>query len=377
MALRTKARLGFTLIELLLVIAIIAVLIGLLLPAVQKVRDAANRTRCANNLHQIGIALHGYHDANHAFPPGCDASFVRNPDGSYVLFDGHEVPATKYLYWSWMARILPFVEQDNTYREAAQWAEQYPATQTNPHYWRPKGGTWNNPVDPPQNPVLGLLMPLYSCPADGRTSSDHFDGKNTVALTSYLGVQGINQYDHTGMFQPYATPPAVNGILAKGIYMDGYQYGTTLAWMNPRSSNINPRRMNDVTDGTSNTLMVGERPPSADQDFGWWFAGVGMEDDGTADVLLATNTYNQDESGPACPPIMANGRFPPVPSDQRSFFQPGVIGDNCHKLHFWSLHSGGANFLYVDASVHFLGYSAATVLPQLATISGEEAVSAP
>jgi prepilin-type processing-associated H-X9-DG protein len=147
--------------------------------------------------------------------------------------------------------------------------------------------------------------------------------------------------------------------------------------MIPKSKNIYPRRISDVTDGTSNSLMVGERPPSADQDFGWWFAGVGMEDDSTADCLLAVNTYNQDEQGPACPPIMANGRFPPVPTDQTSFFQAGQLGDNCHKLHFWSLHSGGANFLYADASVHFLDYTAASVLAQMATINGGEVVTSP
>jgi prepilin-type processing-associated H-X9-DG protein len=220
-------------------------------------------------------------------------------------------------------------------------------------------------------------MPLYSCPADDRVTTQYFDGTNTVGLTSYLGVQGINQYDHTGMFLPYAKPVAVNNRLAKGIYMDGYQYGNVLGWMNPRSSNVSPRRFDDVADGTSNTLMVGERPPSADRDFGWWFAGVGMEDDSSADCLLATNTYNQDESGAACPPRLANGRFPPVPSDRTSFFQPGVLSDNCHKFHFWSLHSGGATFLYADGSVHFLTYSAASVLPLMATISGGESFTAP
>jgi prepilin-type N-terminal cleavage/methylation domain-containing protein/prepilin-type processing-associated H-X9-DG protein len=374
---RTQPRDAFTLLELLVVIAIIGVLIGLLLSAVQKVRDAAYRSKCANNLRQIGLALHNYHSANQSFPPGCDVSLRRNADGSYVQADGHDIPATNRFYWSWMALILPFAEQDTAFRQAGQWADQYPATQSSPHYWRPKGGSWSNPPNPPQNPVLGLLMPLYSCPADDRGTTQYFDGTNTVALTSYLGVQGINQYDHTGMFQPYAKPVAVNNRLAKGIYMDGYQFGNVLGWMTPRSSNVSPRRVDDVADGTSNTLMVGERPPSADRDFGWWFAGVGMEDDSAADCLLATNTYNQDESGAACPPRLANGRFPPLPSDRTSFFQPGVLSDNCHKFHFWSLHSGGATFLYVDGSVHFLTYSAADVLPLMATISGGESFTAP
>jgi prepilin-type N-terminal cleavage/methylation domain-containing protein/prepilin-type processing-associated H-X9-DG protein len=372
-----QRRTGFTLLELLVVMAIIAILIGLLLPAVQKVRDAAARAKCANNLKQIGLALHNFHSVNQAFPPGCDVTLQRNPDGSYASFGGHDVPATNRYFWSWMALILPFAEQDAAYRQASQWADQYPATQNNPHYWRPKGGSWSTPANPPQNPVLGMLMPLYSCPSDDRLLTPRFDGTTTSGLTSYLGVQGINQYDHTGMFQAYAKPAAVNNVLAKGIYMDGYQYGSVIGWMTPRSTNVNPRRVDDVADGTSNTLMVGERPPSADRGFGWWFAGTGDEDDSTADTLLATNTYNTDQVGATCPPIITNGHFPPTPSDKTSFFQPGLLNDNCHKLHFWSLHSGGANFVYADGSVHFLTYSAATVLPQMSTISGGETVTLP
>src|SRR5256714_2321180 len=92
-------RRGFTLIELLVVIAIIAVLIGLLLPAVQKVREAAARLQCSNNLKQLGLALHGFHDANSGFPPA-----------------KIEIPAGGTIIHTWTPYILPFIEQDNLFR---------------------------------------------------------------------------------------------------------------------------------------------------------------------------------------------------------------------------------------------------------------------
>src|SRR5207249_4657247 len=95
-----KRRCGFTLIELLVVIAIIAILIGLLLPAVQKVRDAASRIQCANNLKQMGLALHNYADVNKSFPNGVVSS------GDQWLPD-----------WSWMALLMPYYEQDNLYKQ--------------------------------------------------------------------------------------------------------------------------------------------------------------------------------------------------------------------------------------------------------------------
>src|SRR5205085_193924 len=109
---RRTGRPGFTLIELLVVIAIIGTLMGLLLPAVQRAREAANRTKCANNMKQQGLALHNYHDVHKFFPTGLDNYF------------------NKHWHWSWMAKILPFIDQDTIYKAADDWASNttYPVT---------------------------------------------------------------------------------------------------------------------------------------------------------------------------------------------------------------------------------------------------------
>jgi prepilin-type N-terminal cleavage/methylation domain-containing protein len=142
--LRPRPR-GFTLMELLVVIAIIAILIGLLLPAVQQVREAAARIKCANNLKQIGLALHHYHDVSDGFPSAQGTHF--HPQ----------------YYWSWLAKILPFHEQDNLQRQAEAWRDSGPPGNVRWAPWYIAKGTQ------PQNPVLAAVVPTYVCPSDRAT----------------------------------------------------------------------------------------------------------------------------------------------------------------------------------------------------------------
>jgi prepilin-type N-terminal cleavage/methylation domain-containing protein/prepilin-type processing-associated H-X9-DG protein len=296
---------AFTLIELLVVVAIIGILIALLLPAVQKVREAANRTKCQNNLKQIGIALHNYHDTYNALPAGQN-SLATEPGGA----------PNYHLYWTWMALILPYVEQQNLYKQADDWSH------TNDYH---------DPYGPPSNPAQYTPMPTYSCPSDNRdltaSYADILEGSDhmvDVAFTGFLGNNGTNYVARDGVF----------------------------------FANVNIA-FKDITDGLSNTLCVGERPPSADLIYGWWFDGQGQRGTGSSDVTLGALERNVIVS--SCPP----GPYT---------FQQGDLNNNCDQFHFWSLHSGGANFLFCDGSNHFIPYSAASILPLMATRAGGEAV---
>jgi prepilin-type N-terminal cleavage/methylation domain-containing protein/prepilin-type processing-associated H-X9-DG protein len=310
-------RSAFTLIELLVVIAIIGILIALLLPAVQKVRDAANRTKCSNNMKQMGLVLHNYHDVNGSFPSGLQVS-ARDP---------------YHPWWSWMALTMQYYEQDNLYKVADDYARNVDADTFGQHGHDP-------------NPALGTVVKMWTCPADSRDDlatvvSDGTGWSARVAFTAYLGVSGLG-----------FNPP--NNIDTSGLFFQGSK-----------------TRIAEVTDGLTNTLFVGERPPSTDLLYGWWFSGAGVDiqhtQNGTGDVVLGArelrywqyeNSHNTDPG--ACT----------VPN--KVGLQPGRPNDPCDQVHFWSLHSNGANFLLGDGSSRFVQYSFDTILPQLCTRAGGE-----
>jgi prepilin-type N-terminal cleavage/methylation domain-containing protein/prepilin-type processing-associated H-X9-DG protein len=284
---------GFTLIELLVVIGLIGVLISLTLGAVQKARAAAQRTACANNLRQLAMALHHSHDSAGQFPPG-----IRAWDD-------------KYLYASWITRILPQLDNTPAWNEAvADYANQ-------PVF-----------VGPPPHRNLARTLHVVLCPA-GPKQVGTTDDNVTAAFTYFLGVSGRSSADRAGVLFPNSAV-----------------------------------RLGDIGDGTSQTLLIGERPPSPDNHFGWWYAGQGQEFNGSADFLLGVRDRNRSFRAPTCPP----GPYS---------FQSGRPDNMCDTFHFWSFHSGGANFAFADGSVRFLSYSADSVMPALATRAGGEVVVVP
>ncbi|MBX9622995.1 MAG: DUF1559 domain-containing protein [Gemmataceae bacterium] len=289
---------GVSLIELLVVLAVIAVLVGLLLTGVQAARQAAARAKCANTVRQLALGLHLYHDGHDRLPPGVVGPRQR-----------------AYRFMNWGAQILPYLEQQ------ARWDEAVRAYRTSPNFF-----------GPPAHPGFSSPNRAFACPTDGRVDVAQQYSTLSIGLTSYLGVSGADQFSPSGM-----------------LYRDSAV------------------RLIDVTDGTSSTLLLGERPPSPDFQFGWWYAAPGQNQSGSGDGVLGVTEINEHERAPAVPGC------PRGPYDYR----PGNPRSRCSAFRFWSLHAGGANFAFADGAVRFVRYEAASVMPALATRAGAEVAAVP
>ncbi|HEX4611472.1 MAG TPA: DUF1559 domain-containing protein [Urbifossiella sp.] len=296
-----QPRPALTLVEVLVALAILAILVGLTLAAVQQARAAGARAGCANNLRQIALALHQFHDAEGAFPPAVKTRIA-----------GGTEP-----YLSWRGRLLPYIEQ------MPLWQQTLAAYRVQP-----------NPFTDPVHVGRVTVLRVYACPADGRLATPWevtTRPGHTVrtAFGSYLGNSGRETHLRDGILFP--------------------------------NSRV---RLTDVADGTSTTLLAGERPPSKDLIYGWWYAGSG-QGAGYLDAHLGVADLNR--KGPSyhgCP-AGPYGYRPPSPDD------------DCSAFRFWSTHPGGANFALADGSVRFLPYSIEPILRSLASRAGGEIVDLP
>jgi prepilin-type N-terminal cleavage/methylation domain-containing protein/prepilin-type processing-associated H-X9-DG protein len=292
-------RRGFTLVELLVVIAIIGVLVALLLPAVQTAREAARRMQCTNNLKQIGLAMHNYHDTFGCFPSG----FIFQAPGMANRADR----PTRAAGFSWHTLILPQIEQANLYNQLNF-----------------QLGMWQAP----NRQVIGTQLKVAVCPSAvnpvkvfrvGSGSEPSSDVDPGLTATNYVGCGGAFTQS-----QYYDSPDAQkNGIIIE-------------------DSNL---RFSNVEDGTSNTFLAGETV--------YW--GVGTDDPGTLNNFYWDATwfghFKKDTGGRADAPecLMRTGQYRMNP--------PKVAAALVQRNTFSSRHPSGANFVMADGSTRFVSTS--------------------
>lgn len=285
---------GFTLIELLVVIAVIAVLIGLLLPAVQQAREAARRSQCTNNLKQIGLALHNYHETNQCFPPG------------WIGVTTGQVDVDGLNGWGWASKLLHQLDQQSLYHEIKFRA----AVQ-----------------DPLNSGVLQRSLPGFRCPSDASaerwTLTDDM-GTAIVDLptANYVGVFGTVELDDCEGL-PLGTPCRSDGV---------FMHSVTI-------------KLNQLRDGTSTTMMVGERKTKPSD--GWYSTWTGV-------VPGGEEAYQRILGSTDHTPNSAAGHF-----------------DD-----FSSHHATGCHFVFGDGRVRMIGSNIdENIYKALATRDGHEVVT--
>jgi len=323
MTVRTR-RTGFTLIELLVVIAIIAILVSLLLPAVQQAREAARRTSCKNNLKQMAIAVHNFHDTFRELPSATlehmeDAPLDGSGDATDTWSTGH-------------IQIMPFLEQDAV---ASRWDENETQNSANDA----DGDGYSN-AD-----LVKMIVPTFLCPSMTMPTQPLVDDR---APCSYLFSSGTPDAILLHYFTLYhVDEPVFNGAIVPRLINVGTDYDVMGA-AKPDSPNTQKTLLRDITDGTSNTFMIGEtdfapKGVPSDEYGGVWGYGYAGYSWGTTHHTFNNHSNTSDVYGA-----------------------------------FRSQHPGGAHFAMADGSVRFVGENIYHVLYQeLSTRAGGEVVEVP
>jgi prepilin-type N-terminal cleavage/methylation domain-containing protein/prepilin-type processing-associated H-X9-DG protein len=299
---------AFTLIELLVVIAIIAILIGLLLPAVQKVREAANKTRCTNNLKQIGLACHSFHDVNQALPPGTS-----------------DLPgAARTVRRSWALHILPYVEQGALSNQLDQWANTTTAVggvHAGKMWWAPGRET---------------QLKVFMCPSDPHAGKNETSG--TAAEPGSGGPPELSQ----GFHGNYLSCAGEGPLNPPSAVIDDYVNGVMFA-----NSKV---RLVQVADGTSSTLMVSETLLVPDEP-GPTTAGADIRGRYYNAISGCTQFVTRNPPNtPVADAVQLCRALPDAPCLRTT--AAWTLG-----LYARSKHSGGVNAGFADGSVRFIANS--------------------
>lgn len=350
-----KRRLGFTLVELLVVIAIIGVLVGLLLPAVQAAREAARRMQCSNNLKQLALGVHNFHDTHKKFPYGVLRH--QNPDLSHPDWGKTGTPPPHDRRYAFAHQLLPFIEQGNLWNRWDQFVF---------------GNNERDPVTAPQwsgNHFMKQVVPTLMCPSN---PGSPFNEKLNAAATDngqrfrvhYFACAGTRGYPRYNASRPSLWNPFYPTVAYPASIPTpaSHTYSSMSDGIIAQNKQFN---MASASDGTSNTLLIGERMYQDQifdtvandriRDWGWcWFGAQG-------DAFLGTGV-------PINFVLPAN--FGSLAAGTRQL----LFDDRINA--FGSMHTGGSQFALADGSVHFISQSISPItFRALGTRAGGEVAS--